>query len=148
MYQAPQPVKLIAYKTLCRPLLEYASEAWDPPHQYLTNDLEAVQSKAQRFIFNLGGWDVSITSTRLLNGIESLQKRRQLKRFSMFNKVCSSPDLFPTITDTLKQMQNSNLNVNTRSNSHNSLACNTNIHLQNFTLRTAREMRTGEVMAD
>ena len=30
LYNAPMKVKLVAYKTLCRPLVEYASEAWDP----------------------------------------------------------------------------------------------------------------------
>ena len=30
LFEAPTNIRLVAYKTLCRPLLEYASAAWDP----------------------------------------------------------------------------------------------------------------------
>ena len=50
LYDAPKKVRLLAYVTLCRPLLEYACEIWDPTTQFLITRLEDVQSKAIRYI--------------------------------------------------------------------------------------------------
>ena len=44
LYNAPIKVKLIAYKTLCRPLVEYAREAWDP-HTKKHNRISGTVSK-------------------------------------------------------------------------------------------------------
>ena len=46
----PMEVKLQAYKGLIRPVLEYASTAWDPHQQYLQDQLENVQKRAAMFI--------------------------------------------------------------------------------------------------
>ncbi|CAC5392723.1 unnamed protein product [Mytilus coruscus] len=46
----PLEVKLQAYKGLIRPVLEYASTAWDPHQIYLQDQLANVQKRATRFI--------------------------------------------------------------------------------------------------
>ena len=46
----PMEVKLQAYKGLIRPVLEYASTAWDPHQSYLQEKLEKVQKRAARYI--------------------------------------------------------------------------------------------------
>jgi hypothetical protein len=53
LWSAPREVRILSYKTLCRPLIEYASEAWDPCTKVLISKLETVQNKALRFILNL-----------------------------------------------------------------------------------------------
>lgn len=45
-------VKLTAYKTLVRPLLEYSSVVWDPYTVKLINKIEQVQRLATRFIIS------------------------------------------------------------------------------------------------
>ena len=40
LYDAPKDAKLLAYTSLCRPLIEYASALWDPVLSYLVYDLD------------------------------------------------------------------------------------------------------------
>ena len=43
-------VKEAAYLGLIRPLLEYASQAWDPYTDNLSNEIEKIQRRAARFV--------------------------------------------------------------------------------------------------
>ena len=52
---APEKVKCLAYRTSCRPKLEYAVAVWDPLLVKHIESLESVQSKAVRFVGNLKG---------------------------------------------------------------------------------------------
>ena len=58
LYWAPQSAKLLAYKSLCMPHLEYAAAAWDTSNKGEIVSLEQVQNQAVRFI-------AGIKSTRL-----------------------------------------------------------------------------------
>ena len=46
LWNAPQKAKLIAYKSLCRPILEYAAVVWDPDSKQQAHKLEMVQNRA------------------------------------------------------------------------------------------------------
>ena len=53
LYSCPQHNKKSAYTTLVRPLLEFSSSVWDPPHtKTLVNKIEMVQRRAARFSHN------------------------------------------------------------------------------------------------
>ena len=67
--------KLIAYKTLCRPLLEYSSAAWDPYLKKNIDSLEMVQNRAVRFIAGLKGMVSTAEETEKFR-LESLVERR------------------------------------------------------------------------
>ena len=69
---AAEKVKLIAYVTLCRPLLKYACEIWNPTTQTLITKPENIQSKVTRFVRNLKGRYVSVSSARVLLGLDTL----------------------------------------------------------------------------
>ena len=98
LHNAPQNVRLLAYKTICRPLLEYAAEIWDPVTKSQTTQLENIQSKAIRFVKNIKGRDTSVTDSKIEAGLFSLQKRRTLQRISLFCRVTSDTYFLPSRT--------------------------------------------------
>jgi hypothetical protein len=50
LVHADPKVKKVKYFTLCRPILEYGSEAQDPVNKSLITKLEPFQNRATRFI--------------------------------------------------------------------------------------------------
>ena len=79
-------VKLVAYKTLCRPLVEYASEAWDPYTKKLIEHLELFQNKAMCFVLNLKGI-CNMTEARENLGLETLSDRCKPASISLLMKI-------------------------------------------------------------
>ena len=47
-----KPVKSAAYTSMVRPTMEYASSVWDPTNRKKIGNLEKVQKRAARFVFN------------------------------------------------------------------------------------------------
>ena len=78
LHGATKKAKLLAYTTLCRPLVEYASSVWDPLLEYQTYDIEMVQHRAVRFICDLKG-RVSISTAIDTLELENLGESRKKK---------------------------------------------------------------------
>lgn len=62
---SPNNVRKLAYQTIVRPQLEFASPTWAPYHKYLIYMLEAVQNRAARFITRNYSPHSSITKIKL-----------------------------------------------------------------------------------
>lgn len=147
LYCAPIKVKKIAYLTLCRPLLEFASDLWDPYMKKDITSIEMVQHRAIRFILNLKGI-VSITEGREKLQLETLEERRLRSRKHTLMKILSNADIHSLLSNDLTNMMSVTRNVTsactTRSQSNTlplSLYTRTNVFYNSFLPRTARDLR-------
>ena len=87
LWFCPKEVKTLAYTTLVRPQLEYATCAWDPYKITQINKLERVQRKAARFC--LGNYERRSSVNQMLKELqwEPLEIRRVKSRLSMLYKL-------------------------------------------------------------
>ena len=87
LHSCSEGTRDIAYKTMVRPILEYAAGAWDP---YQDNDikrLQAVQNKAARFVTGKYQREESVTDMLKHLQWRSLQQHRLTARLAMFHKI-------------------------------------------------------------
>ena len=85
----PSRLKELAYLTLVRSGLEYASVVWDPLMQREIDRLKNIQRRAARFVTNNYWRECGLTSTQLIEslGWDSLQERRKTARLCMLYKA-------------------------------------------------------------
>jgi len=83
----PQDIKAQSYKTLVRPILEYASTVWDPYTQTNVNQLEAVQRRAARFV--TGNYRTTSSTSQMIADLEwqTLQERRVNAKLVMVYRI-------------------------------------------------------------
>ena len=89
LHQCPQDIKVSAYKTLVRPLVECSSSVWEPYTKSLINKLESVQRRAARFCLNDFRSRSPGCVTNMIKKLEweSLANRRQIRRLVIFHKA-------------------------------------------------------------
>ena len=79
-------VMLQAYKGFIRPVLEYASTAWDPHQSYLQEKLEKVQKRAARFIISNYNYEYepgSMTTILKQIKLKPLKERRKQEQVNI-----------------------------------------------------------------
>ena len=83
----PKDIKLQCYKSLVRPVLDYASAAWDPHTQACIQELEAVQRRAARFI--TGNYRTTSSTSQMIAdlGLPTLELRRQHSKLLMMYRI-------------------------------------------------------------
>ena len=93
VFDAPRKVKRVAYLTLCRPILKYASEVWDPYLIRLITSLEDIQRKGVRFISGISGRQ-SVTETRVCLKLDLLEtSRRKTARMKLMMQILTNQKL-------------------------------------------------------
>ena len=90
-------VKEAAYLGLVRPLLEYASQAWDPYTDNLSNEIDKIQRRAAHFVtFDYQNYDPGSVTTLLKDlGWMSLKNRREVDRLCLFKKGLDNNAILP-----------------------------------------------------
>lgn len=89
--KAPKDTKLIMYKSLIRPIIEYASPVWNPHKQLEINKIESVQRKAIRFICRRYDRHFSPTSALLSLNLTLLAERRRIESLKLLHSAVHSP---------------------------------------------------------
>lgn len=87
IYMCSSESKALAYTSLVRPILEYASSAWDPYTIKNINLLESVQKRAARFVKHTYSQYSSASKIVQDLGWETLECRRRIARLSNFYKA-------------------------------------------------------------
>ena len=86
----PEELKRLAYVSLIRSSMEYASVIWDPYEGVDEGRLEKVQRKAVRWIKNDYNWKHSVTNMMNELKIEPLDFRRRVNRLTFMYKIVNS----------------------------------------------------------
>ena len=83
----PRKTKHLAYTTLVRPILEYASIIWDPHTASNINKLETVQRRSARHIMHNYSRHASVTTMLQHLDLPTLQQRRQHSKSSCYTEL-------------------------------------------------------------
>lgn len=91
--KAPKDTKLMTYKTLIRPILDYGCIIWNPHKKSDIKKLESVQKKSVRFIFRNYSRDFSPSSHYTATGLTVLSSRRRLECMKFLHTLIHSERL-------------------------------------------------------
>ena len=113
IHQCPHETKVLCYKTLLRPVIEYASIIWDPHTNANINILEMIQRRYARFVFH--DYRRSSSVAALLDQLHwaSLQERRAQAKVEMMFRIVNGLVDIPTsfLTPTLMMRGHSQRNI-------------------------------------
>ena len=130
-------IKILAYKTLVRPHLEYCDTVWDPHTLNNINILESTQNKAARWISRDYRHTTSVTLLKHNIKLNTLATRRQIHRQQMLYKITNG------LVDIDRESYLHSTNIRSTRGSHNfkyhTYQANTDIFRSSFFPRSIQE---------
>ena len=88
LWSCSKEVKSTAYTAMVRPILEYASSAWDPSSKQNIKSIERIQRQAARFCTgNYKREEGSVSKALEDLGWDSLESRRKRQKLCMMYKM-------------------------------------------------------------
>ena len=85
--QCPSTVKCNCYKSMVRPVLEYASTVWDPHTSANINKIQSAQRRAAKFCLNNFSNSSSVTAMLSSLNLPPLKQRRERAKLIMMHKI-------------------------------------------------------------
>ena len=145
LYEAPERGKLLAYTSLCRPVLEYGDTLWDPPDNKTSDIIELVQNRAIRFIKNMKGRH-GVTEARDQLELKSLKDRRKSHRLSLLMRILSDNTKHQALASEYEELVNSRSQTTmiTRAAQRgepNSIYASSQTYFNSFLPRSVRDLR-------
>jgi len=92
---SPVDCKKLAYISLVRSGMEYASIIWDPYTKADSNKLEKIQRSAARWILSSYSYKTSVTHLLEQLQLESLEERRKVQRLAFMYKILNGQVAVP-----------------------------------------------------
>ena len=86
--KAKPKTRAVAFKTVCRPILEFATHTWSPHKVKHIKQIEGINRKAFRWVFNLKKRD-HISDLMLSQGWDTLEERRKSADVKMYYRMLS-----------------------------------------------------------
>ena len=145
LHSAPKTSRLLAYTSLCRPVLDYADTVWDPTNKAEVASIEKVQSRAVRFISNLKGRE-SVSEAKCKLGLKTLADRRKHHRIWLLLKILKDKERHNALLESYDEIVNNRpcTHMTTRAASKgnlNSIYAASKVYHDSFLLRTIRDIR-------
>ena len=135
----PQEIKIQAYKTLVRPILEYSSTVWDPYMINQVESIEKVQRRAVRFATNFNERKPGCMTAKLKEiNLPSLKGRREQARLALFRDIGQNNSAVKLPCYIMKRTRNTRQN-NTDFSSFVHMQCRTESYRNSFFARTIRD---------
>lgn len=105
LYEAPNELRKLAYSTIVRPAIEYASIVWDPYTKKDIGQLDKIQNVALRFIYRRFNRFDSPTDMLRLSNLPTLTQRRKIARLKFlyslyFHRLGIQPQSYISQLDT------------------------------------------------
>jgi len=147
LYEAPEKCKVLAYTSLCRPILEYGDALWDPPDNATSDLIESVQKKAIRYIKNIKGRH-GLTEAQTQLQLQTLKERRKAHRISLLMRILSDENKHSTLSSAYDEITNdrNNTTMTTRSATRGeptSIYASSQVYFNSFLPRSVRDLRIG-----
>ena len=136
---APTECKKLAYITLVRSGIEYASIVWDPHTNTNSDKLKRVQRSAAKWVLSSYSRTTSVTYLLEQLKLEPLQTRRRIQRLAFMYKILNGQQVVLMANLDLKFIKRPIRDKDTNTKKLDTLLSSTNEYKFPFTTRTIKE---------